>query len=231
MNRIPRRKHSHVLREHLPLKGARLVDIGCGDGALVRLMTREGARVTGIECSESQLARARAAEPAGEEDYLPGRAEDLPFEADSLDAAVFFNSLHHVPVESQAKALEEAARVVKPGGVVYVQEPIAAGAHFELMRPIEDETFVRAKAQEAIAAAAQGPALRAELEAVYDAPIRRGNFEEFKAELIAVDAGRRAGIEAAETTLKAAFEAAGEVRDGATWFDQPSRLSLLRKVG
>ena len=36
------------------------------------------------------------------------------------------------------------------------------------------------KAQEAIAAAAQGPALRAELEVVYDAPIRRGNFEEFK---------------------------------------------------
>lgn len=231
MSPIPRRKHSDVLREHLPLKGARIADIGCGDGALVRLMTREGARVTGIECSDSQLARARAAEPAGAEDYRPGRAEELPFEDASLDAAVFFNSLHHVPVEGQAKALQEAARVVRPGGVVYIQEPIAAGVYFELMRPIEDETFVRAKAQEAIAAAARGPALRPELEVVYDAPIRRGGFEDFKASLIAVDAGRRTRIEAEEDALKAAFEAAGEARDGAIWFDQPSRLNLLRKVG
>ncbi len=231
MSRISRRKHSDVLREHLPLRGARIVDIGCGDGALVRLMTREGARVTGIECSDSQLSRARTAEPAGNEDYRSGRAEDLPFEDASVDAAVFFNSLHHVPVESQAKALEEAARVVKPGGAVYIQEPVAAGAYFELMRAIEDETFVRAKAQEAIAVAAEGPALRLELEAIYDAPIRRGSFEEFKAALIAVDASRRGRIEAEETALKVAFEAAGEARDGAVWFDQPSRLNLLRKVG
>ena len=43
MTSAPRRKHSAVLREILPLAGARITDIGCGDGGLVRLMTRAGA--------------------------------------------------------------------------------------------------------------------------------------------------------------------------------------------
>lgn len=231
MGETPRRKHGEVLREYLPLNGARIVDIGCGDGALVRMMTREGARVTGIECSEAQLARARAAEPAGDETYLFGRGEELPFEDASLEAAVFFNSLHHVPVEGQARALEEAARVVGPGGLLYIGEPIAAGAYFELMRPVEDETFVRAKAYEALKAAAGGPALREELELVYQAPYRRPDFEDLKASLIAVDESRRPRIEAVEGALRQALESAGEARDGAVWLDQPSRLNLLRKVG
>ena len=49
MTESPRRKHGAVLREILPLAGARIADIGCGDGGLVRLMAREGTRVTGVE--------------------------------------------------------------------------------------------------------------------------------------------------------------------------------------
>ena len=48
MTALPRRKHTAVMREYLPmLEGTRAADLGCGDGALVRFMTREGARVIG----------------------------------------------------------------------------------------------------------------------------------------------------------------------------------------
>lgn len=63
MESLPRRKHREVIEELLALDGARVADIGCGDGALTRLMTRLGARVTGVEPSADQLARARAAAP------------------------------------------------------------------------------------------------------------------------------------------------------------------------
>ncbi|MDH3909650.1 MAG: class I SAM-dependent methyltransferase [Rhodospirillales bacterium] len=230
MNKPPRRKHSEVMREHLPLKGARVADIGCGDGSLARFMTREGATVTGIEPSERQLARARAAEPTGGETYLQGVAEHLPFEDESLDAAVFFNSLHHVPVEGQARALAEAARVVRTGGLIYVQEPLAAGPHFELVRPIEDETVVRAKAEEAIEATVAAGLLVQDLELVYEAPYKIADFEAFKAGVIAVDEGRRPRFEAMEEDLRTAFEALAERRDDGYWLFQPARLNLLRKA-
>ncbi len=56
MEALARRKHREVIEELLELDGARVADIGCGDGALTRLMTRLGARVTGIDPSEGQLA-------------------------------------------------------------------------------------------------------------------------------------------------------------------------------
>ena len=150
----PRRTPRRVREETPALQGARVADIGCGDGALGRLMTRLGARATGIDPSEGQLGRARAAEPAGDEDYLRGLGEALPLPDAVLDVAVFFNALHHVPVEHQGAALAEAARALKTGGRLYVVEPVAQGPHFSVTRRIEDETRVRAKAYEALAAAA-----------------------------------------------------------------------------
>lgn len=227
----PRRTHREVIEETLRLDGARVADIGCGDGALVRLMTRAGAHVIGIESSERQLVRARAAEPTGDEDYALAGAEALPLPDASLDIAVFFNSLHHVPAALQAKALDEAGRALRPGGLLYILEPIAAGRHFEITREIEDETEVRAKAYEVLQAAAEGPLFLAESELTYLAPVRYDSFEQLRDRLISVDERRRATVEALRDKLRQAFDAAAERRDGAYWFNQPRRLNLLRRSG
>ncbi|RMD62286.1 MAG: class I SAM-dependent methyltransferase [Alphaproteobacteria bacterium] len=226
----PTRNHRAVLEENLHLSGARVVDIGCGDGALVRLMTRAGARVIGIDPSSGQIARARAAEPAGDETYIRAGAQELPLPDGEFDIAVFFNALHHVPVDLQAAALGEAARVLRSGGLLYVVEPIAAGRYFELTRTIEDETHVRARAYAALQEAAQGPTFAPVREAVYLAPIRYDDFAQFRARLIAVDERRRPLVEAGEAALARAFEAAAERdEEGAYLFRQPFRLTLLRR--
>ena len=217
------------MEEVLEFAGARVADIGCGDGALVRLMTRLGARATGIDPSEGQLARARAAEAAGSEDYLPGVAENLPLPDASLDIAVFFNALHHVPVEHQAQALAEAARALKPGGRLFVVEPIAEGPNFAVGRRIDDETQVRAKAYEALGAAAQGPEFEAEREFTYVTEIRYDSFETYRDRIIAVDERRRPAVEAQEDALRDAFEANAERREGIFVLEQPARLNLLRR--
>ncbi len=230
INDLPRRTHREVIEETLELDGLRLADIGCGDGALVRLTTRLGARVTGIDPSESQLGRARAADPVGEEDYLQGVGEDLPLPDASLDVAVFFNSLHHVPVEHQGAALAEAARALKPGGLLYVVEPIAAGPHFSVTRLIDDETLVRNKAYLALQAAFEGPDFEASQEFSYLIEIRYDDFEACREHLIAVDENRRPTVEAQEAELRAAFEANAEPRDDGFTFAQPARLNLLVRV-
>ncbi len=227
MESLPRRTHREVIEELLELDGARVADIGCGDGALTRLMTRLGARVTGIEPSEGQLARARAAEPAGQEDYLQGVAEDLSLPDASLDVAVFFNSLHHVPVEHQAQALLEAARALKPGGRLCVIEPLAEGPHFQANRAIEDETEVRDRAYLVLQAAFEGPDFESDHEFSYLTEVRYADFEAFRDGMIAVDERRRAIVAAREAELRAAFEANAERRDGKFTLDQPIRLNLM----
>jgi SAM-dependent methyltransferase len=230
MEAMPRRKHREMIEELLELDDARVADIGCGDGALARLMTRLGARVTGIEPSEHQLARARAAEPAGGEVYIRGVAEDLPLSDASFDAILFFNSLHHVPIEHQARALQEAARALKPGGRLCAIEPLAEGPHFEANRLIEDETLVRNRAYMALQAAFAGADFESGREFTYLTEVRYEDFEAFRDGMIAVDERRRAMVAEREADLRAAFEANAERRDGKFTLDQPIRLNLMVRV-
>jgi SAM-dependent methyltransferase len=227
MKALPRRKHREVIEELLELDGARVADIGCGDGALARLLTRLGARVTGIEPSEAQLARARAAEPAGDEDYIHGVAEGLPLPDASLDVVLFFNSLHHVPIEHQAKAVQEAARALKPGGRLCAIEPLAAGPHFEANRIVEDETQVRDMAYLVLQAAFEGPEFESDHEYSYMTEVRYADFDAFRERMIAVDERRRAVVTEREAELRAAFEENAERRDGKFALDQPIRLNLM----
>src|SRR4051794_40809676 len=130
----PTRSPRDVLDEMLPAGDPVVVDVGCGDGALVRHLARRGARAIGVEIGTEPLARGRAHEPVGGERYLEGGAQALPLDDASADMVVFANSLHHVPAALLETALAEAARVLRPGGVVYVQEPLADGPYFELVR-------------------------------------------------------------------------------------------------
>lgn len=229
MTERPRRKLSEMLRAHLPLAGGAILDVGCGDGGLVRFLTREGARVVGLEPSAGQLARARAAEPAGGERYVRGVAEALPFAAVGFDAVVFSNSLHHVPVPQQAAALAEAGRVLRDGGLLYALEPLAEGPYFELMQPVEDETEVRARAWEALQAAEQGPVLSPKAELCFVSASKYRDFETLADQVLAVDPRRAATLKALDAHLRARFEALSEWRDGAAFLDQPYRLTLLSR--
>ena len=223
----PRRKHAEVLGELLPLKGARVLDVGCGDGAVARLMTRAGARVTGIECGEEQLARARAAAAVGDEIYLYGYGEALPLADASFDIVVYFNALHHVPVAAQGLALAEARRVLKPDGLLYIQEPVAAGRLFEAVRLLDDETEVRAAAYRQIAAARARGDFEERREFHYQVPLSYDSYAAFEATLLAVDSGRAAQLSEVALSLREAFLAGAEKRDGAFRFDSPARVNLL----
>lgn len=222
------RHNSEVLTATVELAGKKAVDVGCGEGNLVRLMTRHGAKVFGVECNPQQLEKALAEKPVGDEVYYEGRAEELPFADASIDLVVFFNSLHHVAEAKMGEALAEAARVLKPGGMVYVCEPVAEGPHFELMQPVHDETHVRAKAY----AALQGVAplgLEPVKEFTYIHPALHPDFAAFKARMLRINPHRADDFAALEADLRAAFDRLGTPTDDGIRFDQPMRVNLLVK--
>lgn len=221
------RKHSDVIRELLPMRGRTILDVGCGDGALTRLLAREGAQAIGIDINETQLARARAAEPVPGARYAEGRGEALPAADASVDAVVYMNALHHVPREHISAALQEAARALKPGGTLLVIEPLAEGPNFELVRPVEDETEVRAIAYAALKAA---PGFRPVREEFYDAPIKYADYAAFEARMRAVDPRRAPRVDALRPKLQETFARLGRPDSEAIWFSQPTRANVLVRV-
>lgn len=127
-----------------------IIDVGCGTGGLARALASRGAKVTGIDTPE-MLEKATNAEAIGNETYLPGGGEKLPFEDCYADFIVYFASLHHVPGEKIDQALKEAFRVLKKGGTVFCLEPVGRdGSYFEVVRLIEDERDIQAQAYNAI---------------------------------------------------------------------------------
>ncbi len=101
--------------EHLGVHtGTRLLDIGCGSGYAAAMAAARGATVTGIDITPELIAIARERLPHAH--FVVGRMDDLPFEDDAFDAAVGFNAFPFA--EDSAKAVREAARVVKSKGLV-----------------------------------------------------------------------------------------------------------------
>jgi len=225
----PHRTNSEVLTATVELADKKIVDVGCGEGDLVRLMTRHGAKVFGVECNPAQLEKAHAQKPVGNEIYHEGRAEALPFADGSLDLVVFFNSLHHVATDVMGMALSEAARVLKTGGQVYICEPVAEGPHFEVMRPVHDETVVRAAAYATVQDAHKF-GLSPVQEFTYLHPARHIDFAHFKERMLRINPDRADDFARLESDLEAAFQRLGTPGDGGVIFDQPMRVNLLSKI-
>ncbi len=205
-----------------------VVDIGCGGGRLVRELAGLGARVVGVEISERQLAAALARDGGTGARYLIGRGEALPLDDGSVDIAVFMRTLHHVPAAAQTAALREAARVLRPDGVVYVVEPLAEGDYFELVSMIEDELEARESAQRALRDAARA-GLELETTVEYDVAITVANLAALRSRVVSVDPERAAMFDAREGELAAALSRLGEPGGDSDErrFLQPMRAVLL----
>jgi hypothetical protein len=224
---MERKTGGEALLEAVTLKGRRAVDVGSGDGQFARFMTRHGAHVVGIECGPLQLERAHAAEPVADERYVEGVGQALPLPDASADLVTFINSLHHVPVPEQGKALQEAARILKDGGDLYIAEPLAEGPAFDLMKPVNDETEVRAAAYAEIARA-RDYGFDAVREARFLQPRRIESFESLRDASIAIDPKRRERMAAHEADLRRSFERlATRLPDGSWELIQPMRVNLL----
>ena len=98
-------------------QGARILDVGCGGGLLANPLAEAGYRVKGIDRSAPSLAAARTRTPEGADaTYAVGDALALAEPPAWYDAVLMMDVLEHL--DEPARALAEAARALKPGGVL-----------------------------------------------------------------------------------------------------------------
>lgn len=103
------------------LAGKAVLVLGCGFGDDAIRIAMLGARVSACDLSPESLAIAetRARRAGLAIDFAPMPAEAMTYAADSFDAVVFVDILHHVDI---AATMAEVARVLKPGALVIGDE-------------------------------------------------------------------------------------------------------------
>ena len=103
------------------LKNKSILDIGCGFGALSKILLKKGAHVTAVEVSDKKIQKAK--------DFLGNNisklkikkvsGEKLPFKDESFDVIFLFDVIEHI--SHPAITIKECERLLKKGGILYVE--------------------------------------------------------------------------------------------------------------
>jgi SAM-dependent methyltransferase len=221
-----------LLEALVPLQGLRVIELGCGPARLARalLLRHADAEVTALDVDDRQLAKNRLA-PQDRLTFVRAGAERIPLPDARFDLALMLKSLHHVPVDQMDVALREAARVVRPGGWLYVSEPVYAGPLNELVRLFNDEGTVRAAAQQALDRALRDGLWAGAAEHRFDSPVSFRDFDDFESRMMRPTFADHRIDDALCARVRSAFEPhlGRDGRSGAH-FLRPMHVRLLRRT-
>ena len=108
-----------------------VVDVGCSEGLLLETIRRKfGCRVVGVDVDERAIERARRDFP--QVTFLCGLAQDLQNQLPPADVVIASAILEHVV--SPPEFVDQLARLLKPGGKLFLLTPNAASFHYRLAR-------------------------------------------------------------------------------------------------
>lgn len=217
-----------ILNELLPLKHATVLELGCGKADKTRLVAQQAASVFALEVDRIQLANNQAAENPDNVRFEFGGAENIPAADASFDIVLMFKSLHHVPTELMDDAFAEICRVLKPGGVAYISEPVYAGDFNDILRLFHDEKAVREAAFAAEVRAVSTQRLTLVSQTFFLQPMHFDDFSQFENRILKVTHTDHSLSPALHDAVRAKF--GRHMATGGVNFHMPMRVDLFRKI-
>jgi ubiquinone/menaquinone biosynthesis C-methylase UbiE len=115
-----------TLLKHLSFNGKDVLEIGCGDGRLTFKYAEMARRVVAIDPLKESIEKAKSNQPKNLHrrlEFRVGQGEKLAFPDQSFEVAFFSSSLCCTDIPKMGKALDEASRVLRPGGTLINLQP------------------------------------------------------------------------------------------------------------
>ncbi|GAB4354791.1 MAG: class I SAM-dependent methyltransferase [Gammaproteobacteria bacterium] len=218
-----------VMERCLPMKGKRVLELGCGGAAMTRKMAErfQPAEIIATEVDRVQHEKNLRIDDLPNVRFVYGGAERIDLADASVDFVIMLKSLHHVPVVLMDQALTEIHRVLQPQGVAYISEPVYAGDFNEIMRLFNDERQVRRAAFDALCRAVERGLFNNAGEIFFNAPREFRDFADFEERMLNVTHTELHIDDALYQKIRTAFNA--HLGEGGAKFLVPSRVNLLQK--
>jgi SAM-dependent methyltransferase len=218
-----------VYNRVLLLDDRHIVELGCGYAQKTRDIATSGAnrKITAFEVDTAAHEHNLQLADLPNVKFALAGAQAIPLADESADIVIMFKSLHHVPVELMEPSIGEIWRVLKPGGLAYISEPVSAGEFNELLNLFNDDRAERKAAFEAIKSAVDAGRFTLVEQVFFNTPRRYENFADFENRIINSSHSHHSLDEALLQRVRSRFEEfAGE--EGATFWS-PVRVDLIRK--
>jgi len=220
---------SDIYNRLLTLDGKHILELGCGSADITRNIANSGEnrKITALEVDEFAHNKNLQVTDLPNVTFALAGAQQIPLEDESVDVVFMFKSLHHVPQELMEPSMQEIRRVLNPGGLVYISEPVFAGDFNEVLRLFHDEQEVRQAAFDIVKKSVDDGLFQLVEEVFFNSPMRFENFEEFENNTIRATHSDHNLDEALYDLVKQRFEQ--HVGDDGAHFLMPIRVDLLQK--
>ena len=220
---------AEIYNRLLSLDNKHILELGCGSAEITRNIATSGANrnITALEVDEVAHAKNLQITDLPNVKFALAGAQEIPLENDSVDVVFMFKSLHHVPIELMEPSMREIKRVLKPGGLAYISEPVFAGEFNQVLRLFHDEQKVREAAFRTVQKVVDEGVFSLVEEIFFNAPVRYENFAEFENHTIKATHSHHKLDEKLYALVRQRFEQ--HVGDDGAHFLVPVRVDLLQK--
>lgn len=103
------------------LPGARVLEVGCGDGKSLLAMAGRGWDIVAVDFSREAIRISSDHQALGNVRFIQADAMALPFRRESFDAVFLYHIIGHVPLKGRSHVASEIERILVPGGVVLLR--------------------------------------------------------------------------------------------------------------
>jgi SAM-dependent methyltransferase len=227
---LPENSDQFLLPELINFDNANIVELGCGTAFVTRKLAEvwPTASIIAAEIDEIQHNKNLAITDLPNVSFQLAGMEKINADDRSIDAVIMLKSLHHVPGHLLQKGFAEVHRILRPGGHIYISEPVFDGDFNEILRLFNDEEQVRQVAFNAMVQAVESEQFTLVSEMHFLSKSVFADFSAFESRILNVSHSDFAIDDELYRKIKSKFEQYPDT-DGCKVFMNPTRVDLLRK--